>query len=489
MENTMSDKLLTEAVAEAKKIVQLAEASARVQLAQEFQPRIASIVSKKLRETGNVVESSVSPAASAGQGSVGGKGNYQDTSKIGGTQVTVDNPGPTDPSKQSWDSSNVENPGQEVDDYGKGPTHKDPVKEAFGDRLDDRDPRSDDDNTQGQMDGGDGLDAAGDSAMAGGNDDIEKIDLDIGGDADRMDPDGRVGVDDFDVTARRGDDHQDELDLEAIIRELEADTMGTGMATEGSDGMKPIPGRTKFDSGDANDNSKNPVQMGEDFDDPMAGAKVRGPISAIRGATGGIREAKSDVNAFEDQNNGVPAGKEVQPGQEVTTEAQDVYEDLEEILREMDAEETTENKIATENAELKENLNKHRQVIHYLNSKLQEVNMLNSKLMFTTKLFREFNLNEKDKTKIIESFDRATTPRETKLLYSTLHEVFVTRGIGKETKKSSNTVKNITEGMASATVGSTKPKAVLTEVVKNGEQPETMRERFMRNAGITVQKS
>jgi hypothetical protein len=51
---------------------------------------------------------------------------------------------------------------------------------------------------------------------------------------------------------------------------------------------------------------------------------------------------------------------------------------------------------------------------------LQEVNLLNAKLLYTNKIFRSKNLNENQKVKVLNAFDKATTVKETKLVYETL---------------------------------------------------------------------
>ena len=93
----------------------------------------------------------------------------------------------------------------------------------------------------------------------------------------------------------------------------------------------------------------------------------------------------------------------------------------------------------------------------YLKNNLSEINLLNAKLLFSNKLFRAHELNEGQKYKIIENFDRAKTVREVKLIYSTLAESFNGR-----LKKKASTLK---ESVASKPVASTKPSkaAILSE--------------------------
>jgi hypothetical protein len=87
-------------------------------------------------------------------------------------------------------------------------------------------------------------------------------------------------------------------------------------------------------------------------------------------------------------------------------------------------------------------------VIKFLKSKINEVNLLNAKLLFSNKLFRNYPLSESQKMKVIENFDRASNLREVKLIYSTLCESFTV----------SKTKRSIKESYASKPSMSTAPK-------------------------------
>jgi hypothetical protein len=69
-------------------------------------------------------------------------------------------------------------------------------------------------------------------------------------------------------------------------------------------------------------------------------------------------------------------------------------------------------------AELEEAYN----TIETMKSSLNETNLLNAKLLFSNKLFKAYDLNESQKLKVIDNFDRAETLREVKLVYATLAE-------------------------------------------------------------------
>ena len=101
--------------------------------------------------------------------------------------------------------------------------------------------------------------------------------------------------------------------------------------------------------------------------------------------------------------------------------------DLNELINELKAEyteATTSSNVDEELAEVKKNLEEHRDVIKFLRSKLNEVNLLNAKLLFTNKLFKNHSMNESQKLKVIETLDRSTNLKECKLVYSTLAETF-----------------------------------------------------------------
>jgi len=102
---------------------------------------------------------------------------------------------------------------------------------------------------------------------------------------------------------------------------------------------------------------------------------------------------------------------------------------LEEIistLKEMaDEEEVSEEEETVEegwNEEKETELEEAYSVITSLKNTINEVNLLNAKLLYTNKLFRTFDLNENQKMKVIENFDRAASLREVKLVFATLGE-------------------------------------------------------------------
>ena len=84
------------------------------------------------------------------------------------------------------------------------------------------------------------------------------------------------------------------------------------------------------------------------------------------------------------------------------------------------------------NVVVREELNEAIKTIKALKTELNEINLFNAKLMYVNKIFKAKNLNEAQKTKVINAFDRATSVKEVENTYKTLLE-----SVTVDTKKSS----------------------------------------------------
>ena len=126
-----------------------------------------------------------------------------------------------------------------------------------------------------------------------------------------------------------------------------------------------------------------------------------------------------------------------------------------------------------ENAALKKENHQYKEAVKFLKDKLHEVNILNAKLLFTNKLFKSFSLNNNQKLKVVETFDRAQTTREIKLVYATLCESFGDNN-GIKRRKSINE-------SASSAVSSTKPSTKSRKVIS---EETDVANRFRKLAGL-----
>lgn len=409
------DNLLRDAILEARQVKAAAIANAKAALEESFKPHFASVLTAKLR---NEIEDHTS---GDGYGSEdGGETDVKavmeqkplKSSEIGGS----DN---KEPAKAAKSSSDIKNPEQEV--------------------------KKMEEMKDGVVAPGDGhekvLDQLKEFDEEGSGEDVVDLDDEGGDDAfggeDSFGGDDEFGADDAEGSFGGGQD----IDLEALIRELEADIMGDQGASAPSFGQKI----TREDKSAAA--SKDSVKQTVDLE----------PHLAPEGEKENLKLSENDEEVDEDIN-------------------------IEEMIREMDVQDQGRNpqhyakveELQAENVELKRNLKEHRDVVRFLKDRINEINMLNAKLLFTNKLFKSFNLNSGQKMHIVETFDRASTIREVKLVFTTLMETLGNKGKNASTK-------TITEGFASKAVGSTKPKSeqkVLTE------DSDVVRARFQKLAGI-----
>jgi hypothetical protein len=114
--------------------------------------------------------------------------------------------------------------------------------------------------------------------------------------------------------------------------------------------------------------------------------------------------------------------------------------------------------------------------VNELRSRLNEVNLLNAKLLYTNKMFRKEGLTNEQKVRIVESFDRAATVREVKLVYTAIVE-----NLSVAAKTLSNRAagrKVVAEGFASKATRTTAP-AGKNVIVEN-----TVAQRLKELAGI-----
>jgi hypothetical protein len=98
------------------------------------------------------------------------------------------------------------------------------------------------------------------------------------------------------------------------------------------------------------------------------------------------------------------------------------------------------------------------ETIKELRNELNEVNLLNAKLLYTNKIFKAKNLTESEKIKVLNTFDKAETVKEVKLVFETLTESLKTTTVAKK-----NSIKE-SLGSASKTISTATPKQPIIEV-------------------------
>jgi hypothetical protein len=205
----------------------------------------------------------------------------------------------------------------------------------------------------------------------------------------------------------------DDLDLEAIIRELE-DELGAETMEE-----------------------EEEEEMEEDADNVDTYMNADDSDSSIS-------EEDEEEDSMEEEEDGE---------EELNIEA---------IIKELEDEEAAEEEEKAAVAEAKSLKNELAQaisVIKTLKSTINEINLLNAKLLYSNKLFRGYNLTNEQKSKVIDSFDRTGTIREVKLVYSTIAESMKMGGSVKKVES----VKRITEGASKPQKSTGVKKQIISE--------------------------
>ncbi|WP_395772607.1 hypothetical protein [Arenimonas sp.] len=368
-----SSKLLKEAIADAKAVRETAIANAKIALEEAFTPRLQSILSKKLQaemaddeEVEDKVEENNDVSSE-----IGGGDNKQPADKA--------NNDDTDLSGIANQSAEV---GGEVEDY---------------DKVKDLNEVEDEASAEDKAEDAAEYQSEGEDAPEFGDDEES--------------------------------DDEDELDLESIIRELEAQIAG--------------------EEGDEY-HEEEPAVEGEE-------APVEEPVAA-----------EPAVEAEE-----VPTEEPAHDEEEI---------DLDEILREMGygddeekVEEAEEPKHDEEKEKLQAELAEAISTIKSLKGTINEVNLLNAKLLYANKLFRSYNLTNEQKVKVVENLDRTSSVREVKLVYATLAESMKFTG----TERKVAAKKTMTEGFASKPQATTAP---AKEII--AESSNELANRFKQLAGI-----
>jgi hypothetical protein len=188
-----------------------------------------------------------------------------------------------------------------------------------------------------------------------------------------------------------------------------------------------------------------------------------------------IKELELEIAEADDSDDDLTEGSDDDEEEKVTEEVEEITEEDEddEVKEEVDEQSTPESEEDTEVHEsvddIQAELNEYKEAVTYLRDKLHEVNILNAKLLYTNRLFKEFALSNDQKLKIVETFDRAQTTREIKLVYSTLAESYKDGGSVKKTE---------IKEFASKKAGNTAPK---TKIISEENQ---VADRFKKLAGI-----
>lgn len=267
-----------------------------------------------------------------------------------------------------------------------------------------------------------------------------------------------------------------DFDLDEVIKELEEDLKEVAHDEEEKEEMKEEIEGEEHEEEKEDEKEEEKADEAYPAEDPEAGV-VKPEIPAKSSDIGTeAADTAADVNTFVTEPSDVNKmeGEEMEKGHEEGEEELD----LEAILKELEAEDEKHKASSEKMASLEKELAEYRQAVKLLRGKLHEVNLLNAKLLYTNKIFRKEGLTTEQKVMVVENFDRATTVREIKMVYTVLVETLTSAAkVVKATKAPS---KVVAEGFASKATPSTAPKTEAPVVIAEN----TVAKRLQQLAGI-----
>ena len=293
----------------------------------------------------------------------------------------------------------------------------------------------------------------------------EKLKNEIADSSDMENSDPMGDNDDMPLTVDESQMEITDEELNEILAELEGELDEAGQVDPNVP-VAPAPAPAPVDP-----MAQAPAPVAPAPVDPMAQAPA--PVDPMAQATAPVAPAPvaemQDDEIVDLQELLDSLNDDESEGEEITEGEEEDEDEEKEVDEKIEDEKVTES--------LQAELNEAMSTVQYLRDQLNEVNLLNAKLLYTNKLFNQFNLDQKQKLKVVETFDLSKSIREVKLSYTILSESYSLGG--SVVKKTNTTAKTITEGLASKPVASTAPKKDL--IVENSN---VMASRFQKLAGI-----
>jgi hypothetical protein len=417
----ITNKLLKEAIADAEAVRQTAIENAKLSLEETFTPQIKSMLSRRLRAEAEGMEHDE---------------EEKDVEKVEAPEAEKEAPkvAPMASAEPKMETAK-ELPFQDGEPEGSSQMPADSSAIGTGDNKE-----------------------PSDDAFASADDDMS------GEDAGESDTDWY-------------DDWSDaDFDLDEVIKELEADLQEVTHEEEDKEEEKEEM-KEGMEHEEEMEDEKEEKKADEAFpmEDPEGGAqKPEIPAKSSDIGNEGA-EMAADVNTFVTE----PSDVNKMEGEEMKGHEEGEEElDLEAILAELEAEDEKHKVSSEKMASLEKELAEYRQAVKLLRGKLHEVNLLNAKLLYTNKIFRKEGLTNEQKVMVVENFDRASTVREIKMVYTVLVETLTSAA--KVVKATKSPKKVVAEGLASKATPSTAPKAESVEVIAEN----SVARRLQQLAGI-----
>jgi hypothetical protein len=213
---------------------------------------------------------------------------------------------------------------------------------------------------------------------------------------------------------------EEDMDLEELLRELdEMDSLN-----EAEDLLNDPKGPTAHGNIAEEDKDADgvPDEMDDDVNiEDMSTEDLESFIKEVIAdmVSAGELEAGEEMEGEEME---MDDDEEMEMSDEMGEEEIDIEEMVAEIKKAKAKKDAKKEDKDEEKEKMKKELKEAYDALRLVKSELNEVNLFNAKLLYTNKIFRNKNLSESQKVKVLAAFDKAVSVKEAKLVYETLSE-------------------------------------------------------------------
>ena len=233
----------------------------------------------------------------------------------------------------------------------------------------------------------------------------EQPSRDMDGDGDVDANDVRMMKEDY-GSMEMEDEMEDEMDLDEILAELEE---------MDEEQLNEVEEEEEFEDSDADgipdeedDMPEGEAEEEEEIDlEDLSEEDLKSFIESVIADM--VKAGELEAGHGEEEEEEEEGEEEL----EMTMEAEDELDEEKDAMYEA---------MKVKMKKMEEELNETRKALKTVKTDLTEVNLLNAKLLYTNKIFRNKNLTESQKVKVLGAFDKAANVKEAKLVFETISE-------------------------------------------------------------------
>ena len=234
----------------------------------------------------------------------------------------------------------------------------------------------------------------------------EQPSRDMDGDGDVDANDVRMMKEDY-GSMEMEDEMEDEMDLDEILAELEE--------MDEEEQLNEVEEEEEYEDSDADgipdeedETPKGEAEEEEEIDlEDLSEEDLKSFIESVIADM--VKAGELEAGHGEEEEEEEEREEEL----EMTMEAEDELDEEKDAMYEA---------MKVKMKKMEEELNETRKALKTVKTDLTEVNLLNAKLLYTNKIFRNKNLTESQKVKVLGAFDKAASVKEAKLVFETISE-------------------------------------------------------------------